>query len=250
MRKTILVISTVVFVVVECFLIRLILRAGPDSKEFYTTPISELGRPINEIFFHQEQKPPTKARTKYKRHPAAQSSDQANLPTAYRDISSGQIYPQTITYSKVEKYLGEALPGHQDLYPIIGAIVLDPRTVTQAPGDFLGFFFGKVIFVNPNAIPRLIKNDEGMMVFVSAKTHTFYLAPGTVSAILKDFSEVDEIAAEYQMAIYRRLESLQTAVYSIPIGQDVGQLLQEMQRDPRFQSVALDLITDLKISLR
>ena len=55
MRKTILAIGTVVFVVVECFLIRLILRSGPDSKEFYTTPISELGRPINEIFFHQEK---------------------------------------------------------------------------------------------------------------------------------------------------------------------------------------------------
>ena len=247
MRKTVLAIGATVFVVIECFLIRLILRSGPDSKEFYTTPISELGKPINDIFFHQEEPPQGKG-AKNKRHPANENRESA---IQISSSSSGPTYPRTITYEKVEPYLNlqEPLPTHADLFPINGAIVRDPRTVEQAPGDFLGFFFGKAIFVSPHAPSRLIREDDGMMVLVSARTHTFFLAPGTISAILKDFHEVDEVAAEYQLTVTQRFNSLKTAVFKIGIGQDVFMLLEEMRQDPRFKAVTLDLITDLKISL-
>ena len=244
MRKTVLAVGTVIFIVVECFLIRLILQTGPDSKEFYTTPISELGKPLNDMLFHQENNNQINPVQGSKRRPASQ------IPKHEAAVSSmAHVYPITITYDKVEKYLhlDDPLPGHENLYPIYGAIVRNPRQVTKAPGEFLGFYFGQAIFVQSNPPARLIRQDEGMMVFVSARTHTFFLAPGTICVIFKDFNEVAEVAAEYQITLQNRLTSLKTAIFIIPVGTDVFALLKEMQDDPRFVSVTLDLITDLRV---
>lgn len=246
MRKTVLVAGAVIFIVVECFLVRLILRSGPDSKEFYSTPISELSKPLNDMFFHEEVASPAPAK---KRHPASRSLRQSNPSHHPTPRTSGPTYHRSINYTHAEPYLAEPLPDNPDLYPIYGAIVRDPRKVEQAPGDFLGFFLGKAIFVRPKSPPSFIRLDEEMMVVVSKRTKTFFLAPGTISVILKDFSEVDEVAREYRIIVYQRFASLRTAVFLIPVGLDIFALLQEMQKDPRFSAASLDLITDEKLVL-
>jgi len=245
MRKTALIFGVLIFVGIECFLVRLILKSGPDSKEFYATPISELGKPINE-FFHQQDHP--KASQDQRRRPASKQADNAPL-RALDQRGHPQVYPRTITFEKVEPYLGEPLPIQDDLLPVYGAIVEDPRMVKEALGEFLGFFHGKVIYVNPQASKEFIRHDERMMLVVGQQRHTFFLVTGTISVIFKDIQEAGDVAREYHLELSNILTNMNTASFKIPLGRDIRQLLAKLKEDPRFIGVYLDLITDSPVQV-
>ena len=244
MRKVALILGILAFISVECFLVHLILHSGPDSKEFYATPINELGKPINELF-HQQETP--KAKKRKIRHPAAEPVSPLQSPPLR--ARHPQVFPRTLTFAKVEPYLGDPLPIQSNLVPVYGAIIEDPRLVKEALGEFLGFFHGKVIYVDPQAPHELIRQGQRMMLVVDQVHQTFYFATGSINITLKDLQEAAEVAQEYGLRLKNILKTFKMAIYEIQDGQNVGQLLAKLKEDPRFTSVHLDLITDLPIQV-